>query len=679
MGISIVTWNKSTAKAEISKKFRNATDARRYLEDRWQRTETTIFSNAAGASLTSLEDSLGGGGFGLPEISSSDADINVSYAFKNLRFIHAQMSANPPSVVMRPTSSDQDDRRKADASDRISRYAIRQYKVPEKIDLMSLQTLMYGTGVIKSVWDSGKGDIMEVDEESGTVLLEGDISISTPHIWNIFLDPDATCSDEVKWVLERIYMDYEEACSRWPSKAELLKKCMVTRGGTYAGDSSRTSQLAQEKYNCVELLEYWETGLPTNGYLGRYTITTLEGDEIEPVRPNPHRFTRAGAISKLGKDEKLSDAAREVLTNKLPQIAKLPYHILTDVDVPNKVWGKSFIDYISPLQQTLNQLDTATIDNVQAHGVARLILPEGAELSDDAMGNSPWDITKITGTQPPFFMEVPELMPEMSGMRQYLMKGIDDMSGVNEAMFGQQSREQSGASMQYATNQGNMIRRRLFNKYVLVVESLYKDILNLVRKHWTVPRTIHVLGKEKALEAIDIKGMDIDGGYDVIGEYGVSLSLDPITRREEILALQPMFEKAGVPPRISLKMMKLNELEGMYDILQLAEDRQREIFEIIIATKKYVQPEEFQDHKNMIEYALMYFMTSDFTYLDDETKALCKQHIRERAQLAALEQSGGLAGQTQPPGPSPAPGVLPVAPGQTGQPATTEELVPMGV
>ena len=43
---------------------------------------------------------------------------------------------------------------------------------------------------------------------------------------------------------------------------------------------------------------------------------------------------------------------------------------------------------------------------------------------------------------------------------------------VNESMFGQSSRETAGFTMQYATNQGNVIRRRLFNKYVLLTEAV---------------------------------------------------------------------------------------------------------------------------------------------------------------------------------------------------------------
>ena len=230
-------------------------------------------------------------------------------------------------------------------------------------------------------------------------------------------------------------------------------------------------------------------------------------------------------------------------------------------------------------------------------------------------------------------------MPEMNNTRVNILQGINDISGVNESMFGQQSREQSGASMQYASNQGNMIRRRLFNKYVLAVESVYKDVLNLARKHWTLSRTIHVIGKEKALDAVDLKGSDIDGGYDVVGEYGVTLSLDPITRREEILTMQPLFEKAGLPVRKLVNMLKLNELEGMYDALELAGNRQREIFDEMIATNSYIAPEELMDHANMIAWAMDYFMTSEFNILPPELRTLLKQHIKDRGALAAQEST----------------------------------------
>jgi len=494
----------------------------------------------------------------------------------------------------------------------------------------------------------------------------------------LFLDPDAKTWDEVKFIFEKIYIDYDEACARWPDKIDFLKKNRITQ--KQYSNRGRASQLEDNHWNCVELLEYWETGLATNGYLGRYCITGMEGEVIEPCRPSPFRFKQAGAVTRI-ENMDLPDDIKRGMIARLPERARLPYHIETDIDIPNMVWGRSFIEYCASMQETLAKLDSAVLDNIQAHGVARMILPESANINDEALSNSPWDVVKITGNQPPYFMGVPQIMPEMTSLRINIRQGLDDMAGVNESMMGQQSREQSQASMQYATNQGNMIRRRMFNKYVLCVESVYKAILDLIRKHWTVGKTIRVLGKEKALEAIDIKGADIDGGYDVVGEYGVTLSLDPITRREEILTLQPLFEKAGVPTRTSMKMLKLNELEGMYDELELAENRQKEIFDEMIATNRYIPPRPYRDHENMIAFALRYFNTAEYNNLSPELQNLCEQHITERAQLAAKEKMGG--GQATPgaqaPGspPGPVPSQMAGTPPPAGVPGPGGAPVPV--
>lgn len=668
MGIKLSTWTDDKAKIEISKKWKHCLDARSPQEDRWIKNEKSVYSTNSIQNMAFLQTSLESNfNTGMPGVDGSNADVSIAYTMKNFRFIHAQMSSNPPSVAMRPSSSDQEDHRKADAADRIVRWALRHYSLQEKVDQLTLHTLLYGTGVLKTVWDSTRGDIIEFDPKLDEIKLEGDIAVTVPFIWNIFIDPDAKSIDEIKYVIERIYMDYEEACVRWPEKQDQLKKARIEKKDQSV-HTNRESVLSNDRYNSVELLEYWETGLPSNAYLGRFCVTTSDGEVIESCRPSPFRFKQAGATSKIEASD-LPDAMKEEKLKRIPEQAYLPFHILTDIDVPNTVWGKSAVEYAAQLQENLNRLDSATLDNIQAHGVARLIIPESADIADDGLSNSAWDVTKISGAQPPYFMKPPELMPDMTAMRVNHVQGIDTVFGVNENMFGNQSREQSGASMQYATNQGNMIRRRIFNKYVLTVESVYKAILNLVRKHWTTQRTISVLGKEKALEAIDIKGMDVDGGFDVVGEYGTTLSLDPITRQQQVQTLQPLFKEAGVPARTSLRMMKLAELDSMYDKLDLAGDRQKEIFDEMIATQVYIRPKPYRDHENMIAWALEYFMTSEYEMLPDEVQLLCEQHIQERAAVAAQEKTGMAGGQAQAPAPAPmgaapAPEAMPPAPAE---------------
>jgi len=655
----IITWTPEAAKKELAKRLQYCKDARKNHEYQWEECERAVFNTRAKGFSPNLSVSFQSEvELGITDVDSSTNDIGINYTFKNLRFIHSQLSANPPSVVVRPTSNDPSDRRKADAADRLIRFALRQYKMQELFDRTSMYTLVLGTGFVKTIWDPEKGDIIDMDETTGELTMEGDITISNPSTWDIYIDPDATCWDEVKFMFERIYMPYEEALFKFPGMEEILEKVRIKEEAQRHEYGSHTA-LTEKKYDVVEVYQYWEKGLPYNGMVGRFCYITRDGELLTPIGPNPFRFSPP-------KDHGISDLTGTEDTKPLPSKAILPYHIFTDIDLPGTCWGRSIVAFESPLQDMYNRMLNVTMDNIQAHGVARLILPEGAEIADGSITNSPWDIVKITGNQPPHFMEpmpLPTSMPQMIAMTK---QGIDDMAGVNEAMFGQQSREQSGFSMQYATNQGNMIRRRLFNKYVLLTETVYKSFLNLVKKHWEENRVIYVLGKEKAFEAVDIKGSDIDGGFDLVVEYGASLSLDPTTRRQEILTMMPLFKEAGISARTALQLLKLNELEGMYDIVQMAEDRQREIFEEMIAKDIYIPPRELQDHTNMLSYAYNFLMTSEFKYLRAEHQALVERHIKEREQIKMASAAAAQPVAPGMPGAAPAPGGLPAVPGAGG-------------
>jgi hypothetical protein len=650
-------------KSELSKRLQNAMQERLKDQRQWEINERTVFNRGGPTQRSNISLSFDVNLLSLDAPDNENSSIGTNYSLKNVRLIHAQLSANPPAVIPRPTSNDPDDRRRADAADRIIRYAMRQYGMQEKTDMVSLSTLIYGTGFVRTMWDTETGDIVSADEETGKLELEGDYSIDVPNIWNIYMDSDASTWEDVRYIFERVVMPYEQACFMFPDKKDMLEQFRIKSGANGSMGLPNSELMRKSYYDSVELFMYWEKGLPVNGMLGRFCWCTNEGTPLMPPTHNPERY-KAPKV-RMGNSSK-------------PDIAKavLPYHIFTDLDVPGRVYGKSSVEFASSMQDSLNRVDSVTLENIKAHGVARLILPEGTEIADDSITNSPYDIIRTTGTQPPHFAEPMPLPAAMTQIRETMRAGIDDMFGVNESMFGQQSREQSGFSMQYATNQGNMIRRRLFNKYVLLIESMYKRLLMIVQKHWSTPRTIHVLGKEKAFEVADFQGADIAGGYDLVVEYGTSLSLDPISRREEIMTMMPLFEKAGVSTRDILSMVKLNELGGMYDVVQMASDRQREYFEEMIATGIYLGPRELEDHPNMLAYAYGYIMTVEYKYLKDEEKALVDRHIREREQLEATKQASAQAGG--PPGPLPMGinGELPVAPGMAG-PTEVSQAAPL--
>jgi len=635
-------WDESTAEKELGQRLHQAKEARKKREKRWSRSEAVVF-DVNGSNNDSSEVSI-----------STDVNVNMeaeetvgtNYVFKNVRFMHAQMSANPPSVMCRPASSDPRDRQASKAADLIGRASLRTYGFQETSDQRNLNTLIYGIGFVKHLWNPALGELLELDEDTGEFTTEGDVETSVPSVWNIFLDANATCWKNVTYVFERIYIPWEEAKTRWPDRIDFLKQ-----------NREQEVQIQKEfwgankkrvLYDVVTLYEYWEKGLPSNGFQGRFAICGERGEMME-MDVNPERYRPISATYKEHMEKKEK--------NILPLAkAQLPYTAMTDIDEPNSPWGLSTVEFSANMQENLNRLDSSILEAVRAHGVPRIILPEGSEVSEDSISNSPWDIIKMTGGMPMHYMEPMPLPAAVTNLRESFRMGVDDMQGINESMFGQQSREQSGFSMQYATNQGNMIRQRLFNKYVAVTEELFKRHLVIVANKWDVERTVQTIGTENALLTRSFKGADIMHGYDVVCEFGTSLSLDPMTRRGELMNYMPLLEKAEVPASTILSLMRLGDTETAIDIVELATSRMQEYFDFIIETGMQKEPRKKEDHKNMLLYADKFVMMRAYQDLDDFVKDLIDAHIEMRQALIVQPPAiGGAPGMPAPEGAAPTP------------------------
>jgi len=634
--------NEDQIKKELAKRLQFSRQARARYEKQWEENERTVYATRSSGiqnSDVSLSFSTDGEAAAYQQ-DMTQADISINRTMKNLRFIHSQMSANPPTVIPKPTSADPQDRYAADAADRLVRYGIRHYQMSERKDQLNLETLIYGSGFAKCFFNTMKGEISDYDPETEEVVMSGDFEFTVPSVWKIYPDADATTWEEVSYVFEEIDLRYEEAVYLFPDKLEVLERVRQKGYETDIEEYQSTSSAVANKYryDSVKCYQYWETGTPMNGMQGRYCWCLEDGTQLTALTVSPHRFTQKLKGGKPG-----------------PTRAYLPYKILTDIDVPGTYWGMSVVAYASAMQDAKNRVDTVMLDILQAHGVARIIMPESAEIADESITNSTWDVIKYTGSIPPSFMEPVPMPSALPNIGDRMERGIDDVFGINDAVMGNMQRETSGFSLQYATQQSNMIRKRLFNKDIAVVEWVYKTYLQIVAENWKETRTIKVLGKEKAFESMNISGADIASGFDLVVEYGASLSLDPMTRREEILQMMPLFQQAGVQPRKMLQLLKLNELENAYDHIELAETRQREIFEEMRIKGIYIEPDELDDHINMLAFSYIYIMTAEFKYLNPVHKEMIKKHIKAREEMQATKTAAaapppGMPGMPPPPG-----------------------------
>jgi hypothetical protein len=654
-------------KKELKERLDAAKKARRDAEARWEIIDSTFYKVSARQGQSAVMPSSGGSVVSTghtEDVDNTPSEVAVLYASKNLRFIHSQLSTNAPTVSVKPSSSDADDIRRTNAGNRLTRHALRKYSLQEVYDIRNNDTLHYGSGFLKTKWNPELGEILYCDEE-GSLKMEGDFEIEVVSPKRMYVDADANYWKNVRYVFERKVMPYEAAChllSKFLDE-EKLRALEQFRKKNY------TDEAGTEKHDVVILYEYWETGLPYNGYAGRFCICAEDGTLFTPILPNPHAFGKPTTT-------KQRKGLEPKPTHKK---ARLPYHMLTDIDNPDSVWGLTFLDFVIRAQDVLNRLDSVMLDNLEVHAVDRIILPESCDIAAESLTNSPKEIIKITGNQPPYYMNPPQMTPDLSRTREMLKIGIDELSGVNDSMFGIIGRETAGTAMQYSVNQGSQIRKRLFNKLAIDTENVYRDYLDIIRENWDVERTIMVLGKENALEAVDIKGADIDGGFDIVVEYGTTLPIDPMTRRQEIINYMPFFKEAGVPPKSLLPLMRLNDLDGYFDEVERAKNRQREYFEEMTATKQYIAPQLFEDHENMLIFCKEYIMTQEFKQLDVLAKTNIRKHLIERAGMPAEEAKllQGAGAPAQPAAPAPMPGQ--VVPGMPPEAAPVGALPPLGL
>jgi hypothetical protein len=640
----IETWadTKESAEQELSSRWRFCKSARQHIEGEWTKCEHAVFScDGVNSFSPALEFKLGAAD---GDATDSPERISANYILRNVRLLHSQLALNPPLVTPRPLTSDNENRKRADAAERIGRFGLKKYDLADTTDLVSLGCLIHGTGWGTTMWNPELGEPIDFDEESGVVKMSGDFEYVQKSVWNFYPDADCRRAKDLKYYFEDSYIPYVEALSKYRDVEgieDLLKKHRLKevkrKDANISMAAGSQSIIPISQYDVVRVVQYWETGTPQNGLKGRMCWCLVCSDDQlklldEKVGPNPHAFSRPLR-------------AKEDVNAKRPLVARLPCKIFTDIDVPNTLWGKSVVAYALKLQDVMNKMDSVTLDIIKAHGIARLILDDGCEMSSESITNSTWDIVRIKregNAAAPQFMPPLPLPEAVPNFRAGVKVGIDDMFGVNESMMGQMGRETANVTMQMATQNGNMIRKRLFSKYALFVESIYKDMLDVFRMKWTTPQTISVLGKEKAFETADFQGADIDGGFDFVTDYGASLSVDPLTRRQEMMTYLPFFEKAGISPKTILKHMRLNDIETLFDMAQLGTDRQREIFDTMYATGKYIPPHDMRDHKSMLEFGYNFIMSAEFKGWPQEVQDMVEQHMREREQLAKNIAAGDI-------------------------------------
>lgn len=648
--LQVKSWSPDEARGILARRLELAKKHRKEnFEAGWESNESLLFRPGGDSSLKPTLSYSSMAEVFQAQANTPNSSIHVPRVAQNLRFLHSQMSANPPSVIPQPTSNELTDRRATEAADDVIKYGRYTYKLQEYLDLVSLSTLTYGTGFVKSYHDPHAGEVLRFDPDSGEIEMHGDYKCRPMLIWDIWFDRDPNFWEDVRYVFERKLIPYEQACSIWPEYAEAFANFLVdaqnhpskiSSNHNMGGSNGNQRSTNELENSMVEVYEYTEKGLPENGMAGRRCFHLEDGTLLGKMTRNPH-----------------------------PK-GMLPYGILTDIDVPGEIYGRTTVDYALRLAQVVDTLDNMTMNNIDLHGSVKLVVFGGADSNEEDYSNNPVDIITVDGTHAhaPYQLKPASVSSDVYNLRAQMIDAIDGVMGVTEALKGQVNRELSGFANQTAINAANMVRHRLFNKYTALVEFVYKTYLMSVVDNWRTARKLEILGTEDAPTIRYLEGADIASGYVVQVEYGVNFSLDPAMRREEIMQAREVLKEAGVNPKKIVQMLRYNEIDGLFDAAEVARKRQLEIFERAI--EKYektgqvdIEPANVMRkayHLEMAEAGLEFTMTRDFLELAAELREAIYAHLDDREKLAAETAAPPPEAPGQPPG-APMPG-MPLVP-----------------
>ena len=326
----------------IKDRFMDATDFRsREKEDQWTLVEngvlnrkSTLTNYEGDTSVQGIRDAM----MHMGEDDGAVQDVTINYVMRNLRMLHSQMCANPPVVSAKPATTGTVDKRRAEAANHVLTYGMEVYDIQSQIELSTLSTLLYGTGYLMTTWDPAGGEFKGFNEETDEVEMEGDVRIYSPDVWNIWIDPKAERVQDVRYIIERVVLPCDVAESLFPKHfAKLLEQSSPENQRGF-GRAQRKRANAGKSEQEIVVYRYYEKGMPINAMQGRSCFLDNAGDVIGEIIQNPYQF------KPISDKDDVTDQNRKTRQNSYVPSAILPLHILTDVDVPNQVYGKSFID-----------------------------------------------------------------------------------------------------------------------------------------------------------------------------------------------------------------------------------------------------------------------------------------------------------------------------------------------
>jgi len=470
-----------------------------------------------------------------------------------------------------------------------------------KASLAKLWGLITGNIFWKEWWNKTLFGYIEGSKQKITKE-PGDVDFNFVNPFNVRPDPLAKTREGWRWFIEAKEVPKSALEDEFGLERGSLPSDSTTRTET---DLFKSRSFAKPKEETVLRFERWER--PSKKYSdGRFLV--------------------------MGSGYLFYDGENDAPENQIPY-----FQIPGVLPILDEQWYDSPVRLAQNAQRQLNR-NRSIIDEYIENFKPKAMIPRGSLIGEELKAYTRLGVDYViynpVGAGTPFWQNPPPLPETIAASIAFNEREIESATSMREVSFARlpkYSTRASGVLFRGLREQDEKVLLPVVEEQDLAWAEAMKFRLQLIQKHYSQPRLVKILGKNKATEVVFLKSADLRDNTDVRIESGLNLFTTREAKKEVVMAF---VEKGMIKePREALELLDMKGIEE-YMEEQFVDERQayREI-EIIKAGKTYpvVNPDDNHDVHFRIQNNQR--KTEDFQTWPKKSQDWLVKHITEHKEF----------------------------------------------
>lgn len=380
-------------------------------------------------------------------------NIDVNHYANIAQHMHVMITANKPAFTAKATNSDNKSIIQAKLASSLLEYYMRDKNLEKYLSKAVEHALILGSGYIKLEWNATRGEIAEVDPDTGIPIHEGDIEFRNITPFNLLFDPNRT-ADEHDWVLVRTFKNKYDLAAKYVDMADKIRDL---------------SPAADVLNNGIDMTSSFKTDdIPVYEFIHRKTESLPDG-----------RY-----LLFLDQDIVLIDQA-----NPYPAI---PVYRIAARDVMGTSFGYSPMFPLLQIQDALNATYSAILSNQSAFAVQSIFVKRGSDISPTSLEGG---LNIIEGNEKPEPINFTNTPAEVFNFAKALETQMETISGVSSVTRGNpEASLRSGTALAMVQSTSLQYMSGLQQQYIRLMEDVGTGLINLLKAFAHTPRIVMLSG-----------------------------------------------------------------------------------------------------------------------------------------------------------------------------------------